>query len=152
EWETLIASSTALGITSMPLLQSNRMRDIAINNTHASKIYDLEYNLEGSSLMGVYINTQTSIFQAFKAIYENGGIPGVLWEDYLCDGFVTETQQKEMKFYSQKIAEMMETEEAKTWATTNVQDVQSVYAKAVSQYSYDEAFLDSEIERALKNR
>jgi hypothetical protein len=37
-------------------------------------------------------------------------------------------------------------------ATTNVQDVQSVYSKAVSQYSYNEAFLDSEIERAMKNR
>ncbi len=152
EWETLVASSTSLGITSMPLLQSNRMRDIAINNTHASKMYDLEYNLEGSNLCGVYINTQTSIFQVFKAIYENGGIPGVLWEDYLCDGFVTETQQKEMKFYSSKIAEMMQTEEAKAWATTNVQDVTSVYSKAVSQYTFNEAFLDSELERAMKNR
>ncbi len=152
EWETLIASSTALGITSMPLLQSNRMRDIAISNSHASKMYDLEYNLEGDNLSGVYINTQTSIFQAFKAIYENGGIPGVLWEDFLCDGYVTETQQKEMKFYSSKIAQMMQTEEAKAWATTNVQDVQSVYSKAVSQYSYNEAFLDAELERAMKNR
>ena len=152
EWATLISSSTALGITSMPLLQSNRMRDIAINRKHTSKVYDLEYNLEGANLSGVYINTQTSIFQAFKAIYENGGIPGVLWEDYLCDGYVTETQQKEMKFFSSKIAQMMQTEEAKAWATTNVQDVQSVYSKAVSQYSYNEAFLDSEIERAMKNR
>lgn len=152
EWETLISSSTALGITSMPLLQSNRMRDIAINRTHTSKMYDLEYNLEGTDLAGVYINTQTSVFQAFRAIYENGGIPGVLWEDYLCDGYVTETQQKEMKFYSSKIAEMMQTEEAKTWATTNVQDVQSVYNKSVSQYSYDEAFLDAELQRAMKNR
>ncbi len=152
EWETLIASSTALGITSMPLLQSNRMRDIAINRNHASKMYDMEYNLEGTHLSGVYINTQTSVFQTFKAIYENGGIPGVLWEDYLCDGYVTETQQKEMKFYSSKIAQMMQTEEAKEWATTNVQDVQSVYNKAVSQYSYNEAFLDAEIERAMKNR
>ena len=152
EWETLIASSTALGITSMPLLQSNRMRDIAINSSHASKMYDLEYNLEGSNLAGTYISTQTSIFQVFKAIYENGGIPGVLWEDYLCDGFVTETQQKEMKFYSSKIAQMMSTEEAKEWASTNVQDVQSVYAKALTQYSYNEAFLDAELERAMKNR
>ena len=152
EWETLIASSTALGITSMPLLQSNRMRDIAINKTYISKNYDMEYNLTGTSVSGVYINTQTSIFQVFRAIYENGGIPGVLWEDYLCDGFVTETQQKEMKFYSSKIVEMMQTEEAQAWATTNVQDVTSVYNMAVSQYSYDEAFLDRELARAMSNR
>ncbi len=154
ELEQLVSSSTSLGITSMPLFQSNRMRDIAINPQYADAMYTIEYNLDPASddLCGAYINTQLSVFQMFKAVYENGGIPGVLWEDYLCDGYVTETQQKDMKFYASKIAEMMETDEAKAWATTDVPDVQSVYAESKGTYIYNEAFLDSELKRALENR
>ncbi len=152
EWEELVASSTALGITSMPLMQASRMRDIAINSKYTDSQHESEYNLTGENTRAAYVNTQISVFESFKAIYENGGIPGVLWEDYLCDGYVTETQQKEMKFYSSKIAEMMATDEAKTWATTNVQDVQSVYAKSTGGYSYTEEFLEAELERALANR
>lgn len=152
ELEQLVASSTALGITSMPLLQANRMRDIAINNRHTDALYDGEYNMTGQNIKGAYINTQVSVFQSFKAIYENGGIPGILWEDYLCDGYVTETQQKEMKFYSQKIAEMMKSPEAQAWSVTDVPDVQAVYDLAKGGYSYQEAFLDAELVRALANR
>ncbi|MBR4867900.1 MAG: hypothetical protein IKU10_01980, partial [Clostridia bacterium] len=96
ELEKLVSSSTSLGITSMPLFQSNRMRDIAINPQYADAVYDIEYNMEDCNVCGAYINTQLSVFEMFKAVYENGGIPGVLWEDYLCDGYVTETQQKDM--------------------------------------------------------
>ena len=92
------------------------------------------------------------MFEAFKAIYENGGIPGVLWEDYLCDGYVTETQQKEMKFYSQKITEMMNTDEAKAWATSNVPDVQSVYATSNGAYSYNENYIQTKINKAIAER
>ncbi len=154
ELEKLVSSSTSLGITSMPLFQSNRMRDIALNPKYADAMYTVEYNLDPTSddLCGAYMNTQLSVFQMFKAVYENGGIPGVLWEDYLCDGYVTETQQKDMKFYAAKIAEMMETDEAKAWATTNVPDVASVYAKSKGTYIYNEAFLDAELKRALENR
>jgi hypothetical protein len=151
EWEHLVATSTALGITNMPLMQSNRMRDIAINSKYGDD-YSVHYNLTGSNTKGAYINTQISVFQVFKAIYENGGIPGVLWEDYLCDGYVTETQQKEMKFYSSKIAEMMATEEAQIWATTNVPDVESVYAKSNGVYSYKPSYIQSEIDAAIKRR
>ena len=154
ELEKLVSSSTSLGITSMPLFQSNRMRDIALNPKYAAAMYTVEYNLDPTSddLCGAYMNTQLSVFQMFKAVYENGGIPGVLWEDYLCDGYVTETQQKDMKFYASKIAQMMETDEAKAWATTNVPDVASVYAKSKGTYIYNEAFLDAELKRALENR
>ena len=152
ELEKLVSSSTSLGITSMPLFQSNRMRDIAINPQYADSVYDIEYNMEDCNICGAYINTQLSVFEMFKAVYENGGIPGVLWEDYLCDGYVTETQQKDMKFYASKIAEMMQTDEAKAWATTNVPDVESVYAQSKGTYIYDEAFLDAELKRALENR
>ncbi len=152
ELETLIASSTALGITSMPLLQSNRMRDIAINEKYGDSNYGTHYNLTGANCKGAYVNTQVSVFQSFKAIYENGGIPGVLWEDYLCDGYITETQQKEMKFYSSKIAEMMATDEAKAWATTNVPDVEAVLGSSVGAYSYSEEYIQQQIDAVLAKR
>jgi len=38
---------------------------------------------------------------------EEGGIPGVIWEDFECDGFVTETQKKELRFYQEKLKEAL---------------------------------------------
>ncbi|MBQ6818991.1 MAG: beta-galactosidase [Clostridia bacterium] len=152
ELEELVASSTKLGITNMPLFQASRMRDIAINSEYGDDAYGVHYNLTGANTKGAYINTQISMFTAYKAVYENGGIPGVLWQDYLCDGYVTETQQKEMKFYSSKIAEMMETDEAKTWATTNVPDIEAIYAKSNGVYSYNEDYITAEIAATAKRR
>jgi hypothetical protein len=152
ELEQLTASSTRLGITFMPLMQSNRMRDIAINKNYGDPAYRYHYNLTGENVKGAYINTQTSVFEAFKAVYENGGIPGVLWEDYLCDGYVTETQQKEMKFYSQKIRQMMQSEQAQIWATSNVPDVKDTYDLSFGLYSYPEAYIQAEVDAAINRR
>jgi len=152
ELKELVSSSTSLGITNMPLFQASRMRDIAINSEYGDDAYGVHYNLTGANTKGAYINTQISMFTAYKAVYESGGIPGVLWQDYLCDGYVTETQQKEMKFYSSKIAEMMETDEAKAWATTNVPDIEAIYAKSNGVYSYNEDYITAEIAAAAKRR
>ncbi len=151
ELETLTASSTALGITSMPLMQINRMRDIAINSKYGDN-YAKHYNLSGSNTKGAYISTQVSPFECFKAIYENGGIPGVLWEDYLCDGYITETQKKDLKFYASKIADMMNTDEAKEWATTNVPDANAVLSKSNGAYSYNENYIQTKINKVKSTR
>ena len=152
ELEQLVSSSTALGITSMPLMQASRMRDIAINSKYGDSSYATHYNMTGANTKGAYVNTQVSVFTTYKAVYENGGIPGVLWQDYLCDGYVTETQEKEMKFYSSKIAEMMETDEAKAWATDNVPDIESIYAKSNAVYSYSEDYINNEIRAYAQKR
>jgi hypothetical protein len=152
ELESLTASSTRLGITYMPLMQANRMREIAINAKYGDAAYKNHYNLSGENVKGAYINTQVSVFEAFKAVYENGGIPGILWEDYLCDGYVTETQQKEMKFYSQKIAQTMATKEANAWATNNVPDVNATLSKSLGKYSYKESYIQKEIDAAINRR
>lgn len=31
----------------------------------------------------------------WKATYEEGGAPGIICSDYLCDGFATETQKRD---------------------------------------------------------
>lgn len=44
-----------------------------------------------------------------KADAEKGGIPAILWQDYECDGFVTQTQMAEMQSFQDKLAESLET-------------------------------------------
>ncbi|MFQ3548246.1 MAG: hypothetical protein SNJ70_00670 [Armatimonadota bacterium] len=39
-------------------------------------------------------------------------MPGILWEDYQCDGFATLTQKKEMKFFKEKLDKALNTPEA----------------------------------------
>jgi hypothetical protein len=45
----------------------------------------------------------TALYPWFKATYEEGGIPGILWEDYQCDGFATETQKREMRIFRERL-------------------------------------------------
>ena len=150
EMTELTRSSLEMGVLPVPLGQYDRMRDIAVNPVYGQD-YSKEYNLNGPDTMGVYVNTIRSIFECYKAVYEAGGIPGILWEDYLCDGFVTETQQLEMKFFSKKIAEAMALPENKKWAEENAQ----AYAKTGKEqihYSYPPEFVKSEIERVRSMR
>ncbi|MGQ9650728.1 MAG: hypothetical protein ACUVXJ_11515 [Phycisphaerae bacterium] len=37
---------------------------------------------------------------------EEGHCPGVLWEDYQCDGFVTETQKRELRSFREQLDKM----------------------------------------------
>ncbi len=37
----------------------------------------------------------------WKAVYEEGGAPAILWADYMCAGFATETQKREVKLLRQ---------------------------------------------------
>ena len=104
------------GVTPIMLAQFNRMRDIAINRFYGESQYQTEYNLESDG-KGAYISTCVSLFTWFKAAYEGGGVPGLLWQDYLCDGMATSTQYKEIKFFTQKINEMLATEKGQKWAT-----------------------------------
>ncbi len=150
EFEELTKSSIALGILPVPLNQYDRLRDIAINPLYGQD-YSKEYNLSGPDTQGVYINTIRSLFESYKAIYEAGGIPGVLWEDYLCDGFVTETQQLEMKFFSEKIKEAMKLPENREWAREgSAEHMRPIPEDA--HFSYPREYVQSEIERVLALR
>ena len=144
ELTDLTRRSVALGIMPVTLGQIDRLRDIAVNPKYGQD-YAKEYNLTGPNTKGVYVNTVRSLFESYKAIYEAGGIPGILWEDYLCDGFATETQQKEMKFYSEKIAEAMQSEAAQVWSNEN-RDAWARDAQA-GVFSYPPEYVRAEIER-----
>ena len=55
----------------------------------------------------------TALYPWFKAMYEEGGIPGILWEDYQCDGFATETQKREMRLFREQLGAALSTPQAK---------------------------------------
>ena len=37
---------------------------------------------------------------------EEGGAPGVMWSDYYCDGFATETQKREVRLMREHMSKM----------------------------------------------
>lgn len=147
----LTRNSVALGIMPMHMIQCDRMRDIAIN-PHYGQDYTVRYNLSGEATRGVYINTSISLFEWFKATYENGGIPGALWEDYLCDGYVTARQQKEMKFFAKKIAEALDTPEGRAWQNGNTVDAKASVAKSLGVNTFEPEYVASLIKKCKESR
>lgn len=138
--------STEQGIMTLHMPQFNRMRDIAINERYGSEAYQTSYQLK-SPMKGAYINTVTAVYPYFKAVYENGGIPGILWQDYLCDGYVTSTQFKELCFFREKLDEMLETPEGKDWANTASTESDDFRMGALKKWSYSPEYVRNEISR-----
>jgi hypothetical protein len=89
------------GIIPAWLPQFDNMRDIAVNEKYGTD-YTVHYNTD-VPVRGAMMHVLTPIFPWYKAVIEEGGIPGLLWSDYNCDGFVTETQEKELLFYRDKL-------------------------------------------------
>ena len=147
----LTRNSVALGIMPMHMIQCDRLRDVAIN-PHYGQDYSIRYNLSGEATRGVYINTCISLFTWFKATYENGGIPGVLWEDYLCDGYITDLQQRELKFFVKKLQEALDTPEGRAWQNANTVDAKASVEKSLAKNTFDPEYVASLIEKCKANR
>ncbi len=145
----LTKTSVENGIIPMLLPQFNRMRDIAINEKYGND-FSYEYNLD-TETKGAYINTVCSAFEWFKATYENGGVPGILWQDYLCDGYATSTQRKEIAFFTEKLTEALNTPEGQEWATNFTQDA-SVLDGAKGLYTFDPEYVQLLIDKAIEAR
>lgn len=96
-------------------------------------------------MKGAYINTVTAVYPYFKAVYENGGIPGILWQDYLCDGYVTSTQFRELCFFRRKLDEMLETPEGKAWAQGKGMENNGFRTGSLGKWSYDAEYIRREI-------
>ncbi len=98
-------------------------------------------HLKNPDMKVTSIKTASALFPALKATYEAGGIPAVMWMDYLCNGFISVTSYKEIQFYTQKIQEMLATEEGKAWATEFEVEGSRVNATADHIFSYDPAYV-----------
>lgn len=117
---------------------------------HGTYKYNYNLNLKSEDIRTVRVDTMAALFPMMKAVYEGGGIPGVLWSDYYCEGFVTSTQFKELKFYTEKINEMLSEGEAKDWsenATPNTNNNDYI----VGAWSYPEEYIRGIIAGTKRN-
>jgi Beta-galactosidase len=101
ELRYLVRTSVKQGIVPTYLPEFCDMRDIAVNDRYGND-YQIDYNLSGPA-KGYMMHVLTASYPWYKIMDEEGGVPGLLWEDFECDGFVTETQEKEMRFFQQKL-------------------------------------------------
>jgi len=97
------------GIVPTLLPQFDHMRDILINN-HYGRDYQTSYNLDQLA-KGMMIHCLTAAYPWWKTTYEAGGAPGILWSDYLCDGFATETQKRELSLLTNHFRQMKKPQE-----------------------------------------
>ncbi len=124
----------------------SRMYDDAINDLLGSIQYDDSMAL-GSMQRSVTMFTMGSVFQYWKAMYEGGGIPGIMWQDYVCGLYVTSTQYKEMLFFKEKMQEMLATPEGKAWAENIPQgaDESPLADYATGAFSYAESYIRDQV-------
>jgi hypothetical protein len=73
-----------------------------MNARYGSGDYQRAYNVN-TPVKGAMMHVLTPVFPWWKAVAEEGGVPAILWQDYECDGFVTETQLKEITFFQEKL-------------------------------------------------
>jgi len=104
EWRKFIRLSLEKGIRSMPLPHLARTRDMAVQQKWGDD-YTGHYNLKHPAKATMVFALQAA-FPVMKAIYEEGGCPGVIWADYLCDAWVTETQKKELKLLRKAMGDL----------------------------------------------
>ncbi len=136
----LTKASVESGIIPMLLPQFNRMRDIASNKKWGND-FTYEYNTTGDTKKGAYISTVCSVYTWYKATYENGGVPGILWQDHLCDGYATSTQMKEIAFFTQKLREALDTPEGREWATNFENNSEEILGGSKAINSFDAKYI-----------
>lgn len=102
EVSKLTAAAVAQGITPAWLPQFNHMRDIAFNERYGTS--DYYQSLNGDKPMrAAMMHVLTAVYPWWKAVLEAGGVPGILWQDFECDGIVTDTQLREMRLFNQDL-------------------------------------------------
>jgi hypothetical protein len=106
EWQKMNEQMVEAGVIPMFLPQFDHMRDILLN-PYYGKDYKVHYNLDESQ-NGIMVHTLRAAYPWWKATYEAGGAPGIIWSDYLCDGFATETQKKELELLTNNFRKMMD--------------------------------------------
>jgi len=110
ELREMIRTAVAQGIIPAYLPYMNDMRDIVLNEKFGRQ-YEIHYNISVPT-KGYMSHNLHAVYPWFKVMYEEGAIPGILWEDYQCAGFVTNTQKREMKFFMEKLRKALDTPEA----------------------------------------
>lgn len=119
EIRRITAQGVKDGIIPAWLPQFDNMRDIALNDKYGTD-YQIHYNVD-KPIKGAMMHVLTPVFPWFRAVIEEGGIPGILWEDLQCDGFATETQERELLFYKKRMQEYLASPDGIRASTKDVQ-------------------------------
>ncbi|MHB1459551.1 MAG: hypothetical protein ACYC0V_21785, partial [Armatimonadota bacterium] len=113
----------------------DNMRDIAVNEKYGTD-FQLHYNISEPK-KGQMMHSMMALYPWFKAVYEEGGVPGIAWDDYQCDGFATETQKREMRFFQKKLMEALSTPAAKKAKAADIKQPSQEWRKnARKKWSY----------------
>jgi len=146
ELRELIGVATRQGIQSMLLPQFDNMRDIVINPRYGDDSYTINYNAT-NKVYGAMVHVLSAVYPWWEATYDAGGVPGILWQDLQCDGFVTETQMKEMLYFKQKMDAALNTKKALTDRQKTGKPVNRPNDKVIRNYEPD--FLQSVIDKVF---
>jgi hypothetical protein len=69
---------------------------------------------------------------------EEGGIPGIEWEDFQCVAFATETQKREMSLFQRQLKAAFATPEGERLRTQNLNPPSQDWRRAsLARRSYD---------------
>jgi len=141
----VVGKSVAAGLIPMVMPQFDVMRDFAINDKYGRDAKQ-EFNLTESKKFALVLSV-SALFPWWKATYEAGGVPGVLWQDFQCDGIVTETQQKEMQFFKAKLEQELNKPEIK-----KQRKVKNLYPQEITKgkYTFEPSFIEKMVEQAKK--
>lgn len=104
EWRQAMREMVRDGVIPAYLPQFDHMRDILLND-HYGRNYQVHYNLDKPT-KGMMVHLLMAAYPWWKATYEEGGAPGMIYSDYLCDGFATETQKREIKLLREYFGKM----------------------------------------------
>jgi hypothetical protein len=104
EWRKFTRLSVEKGIRPMPLPHLARTRDIVLQQRWGED-YTVHYDLKHPA-KGAMVFALQATFPVMQAVYEEGGCPGVIWADYTCDAFITETQKRELKLLRKAMEQM----------------------------------------------
>lgn len=104
DWRQAMREMVASGVIPVYLPQFDHMRDILLND-HYGRDYQVHYGLDKPT-KGMMVHCLMAAYPWWKATYEEGGAPGIIWSDYLCDGFATETQKRELRLLRDHFSRM----------------------------------------------
>ncbi len=104
EWRYLLRQLSKQGMRGNYLPQFCTARDMVLNDRWG-RDFQMNYNLDKPTHAAM-MHVLQAAYPVWRITYEEGHCPGVLWEDYECDGFVTETQKRELRLFREQMNAM----------------------------------------------
>jgi hypothetical protein len=104
EWRLLLSKLREQGMRGNYFPQFCTARDMVLND-HWGRDFTTNYNL-AEPKQALMIHRLQAAYPVWRIMYEEGHCPGVMWEDYGCDGFVTETQKQELRLFRKHLDNM----------------------------------------------